>query len=423
MIILGIGIAACLGGMSCLISLNDQKMKEKPSWFKKNLPWLVSLLLVAVCTWAAFYYYSLWLPTNTDQPNDEAGYFTSIFSPFIALAAAVITFAAFWIQYQANTEMRNSMDEQEKQQSIDRFEKIFFEMVHIHRENVRDFEITLTNGSTLKGNKAIKAFLIEIEVTYWLLHTWKKAAPDKGLSDHSPFDLINIAYLICYEGQYRAHQGRHHGQDLMDPSKPKLTVERADKLMGDLHAYLIHFYHGTLDELQPDTAQLITQVQPTRLPLYPNGEIIPNIPGYEPGQGYREHLSGYFRHLFHAFKYLDDDRILTPAQKDAYADMLRAHISDEAQTLLYYNSLTIWGKVWWGSKKTSNDEKGYTGMIMAYKLLRNVPLYQIPGEISPLIKAMQWLGKTPEDITQGELLTFFHYADNPLYLEWALKAR
>jgi Putative phage abortive infection protein len=405
-------------------------MNQPSSRFRERLPWVVSLGLVLVCAiLAVMTYLGVQGPNAADELN-EASFFSNIASPFIATAAAVITFAAFWIQYQANTEMRTSLQKQEaelnaqkEQQSIDRFEKIFFELVHIHRENVRDFEIALTDGSSLKGNKAIKAFLIEIDVTYWFLHTWKKAAPDEGLGDHSPFDLINIAYLICYEGQYRAHQGRHHGQDLMDSSKPKLTVERADKLMGDLHTYLINFCNGTLDELQPDTAQMITQVQPTMLPLYPNGEIVPNIPGYQPGQGYREHLSGYFRHLFHAFKYLDDGRILTPAQKDAYADMLRAHISDEAQTLLYYNSLTIWGKVWWGSKKTSNAEKGYTSMIMAYKLLRNVPLYQIPGEISPLLEAMRWLGKTSEDIKNEELLTYFHYAHSTLYLEWALKAR
>lgn len=361
------------------------------------------------------------------KTTDDAEFTNAITAPIIALIGVLATFAAFWVQYQANAELRQSiqdqekeLEEQKKQQSIDRFEKIFFEMMHIHRENTRDFEIILPGREPLRGNKAIKAFLIEIDVTYWFLCTWKKTAPDQGLSAHSALDLINIAYLICFEGHFKAQEENYDGGDLMDPSKPMLTKDLADNLMGHLHAFLKAFYHGTLHVLQEKTAQVISKIQKDKHPRYPNGEFIPSIAGFLPGQGYREHLSGYFRHLFHTFKYLDDDRILTSDQKDSYADMLRAHISDEAQTLLYYNSLTIWGKVWWGSKRADEVGKRYSGMIMLYKLLRNVPLYQIPGEISPLHKAIDWLDKTPENITQKDLLTYFHYLDNSIYLDWAL---
>ena len=64
----------------------------------------------------------------------------SIMSPFIAIAAAIITFAAFWVQYKANVDVRADVnedrEEKRKQQIISRF----YEMLQIHRENVKELE-------------------------------------------------------------------------------------------------------------------------------------------------------------------------------------------------------------------------------------------------------------------------------------------
>ncbi|CAA9194671.1 hypothetical protein FLA105534_00261 [Flavobacterium bizetiae] len=88
-----------------------------------------------------------------------------IAGPFIALAGAILTFLAFYIQYKANLEQRNQFTktlknqeketkeqliqynsnlerqieekkEQEKIWRTERFENQFYEMIRLHKENV-----------------------------------------------------------------------------------------------------------------------------------------------------------------------------------------------------------------------------------------------------------------------------------------------
>lgn len=59
--------------------------------------------------------------------------------PFVALAAAGLTFIAFWVQYKANIQQRHDI-------AIERFESNLFEMIHIQQE--------ITNELKLEGEDA-----------------------------------------------------------------------------------------------------------------------------------------------------------------------------------------------------------------------------------------------------------------------------
>lgn len=61
---------------------------------------------------------------NTGVIGDTIGGFMG---PLIAIAAAVLTFMAFWVQYKANIYQRKDI-------SIERFENNFFEMLNLHQE-------------------------------------------------------------------------------------------------------------------------------------------------------------------------------------------------------------------------------------------------------------------------------------------------
>ena len=104
----------------------------------KQRPFLTVLALLAfgailfalVAPWLfATHSSSIAFNSETGAIGDTFG----IMNPFIAIAAALITFAAFWVQYQANQSMLN---ENRKQQIITRF----YEMLKIHRENVKELE-------------------------------------------------------------------------------------------------------------------------------------------------------------------------------------------------------------------------------------------------------------------------------------------
>ena len=61
---------------------------------------------------------------DTGQIGDTIG---GIMSPFVAIAASILTFIAFWVQFKANIFQRQDI-------SLERFENNFFEMLHLHKE-------------------------------------------------------------------------------------------------------------------------------------------------------------------------------------------------------------------------------------------------------------------------------------------------
>lgn len=71
---------------------------------------------------------------NTGQIGDTIG---GIMGPFVAIAAAILTFLAFWVQFKANEQQRKDI-------ALERFESNFFELLHFHQE--------ITNELLLKCN-------------------------------------------------------------------------------------------------------------------------------------------------------------------------------------------------------------------------------------------------------------------------------
>lgn len=69
--------------------------------------------------------------TKTGQIGDTIG---GIIGPFVAIAAAGLTFIAFWVQYKANIQQRHDI-------AIERFESNLFEMIHIQQEIINGLKI------------------------------------------------------------------------------------------------------------------------------------------------------------------------------------------------------------------------------------------------------------------------------------------
>lgn len=80
-----------------------------------------------------------------------------IMNPFIAITGILLTFLAFYIQYQANKQVQNQFDitlenqrlEKENNEQTwlkEKIENRFFELLKIHRENVSDFKLKGKSG-------------------------------------------------------------------------------------------------------------------------------------------------------------------------------------------------------------------------------------------------------------------------------------
>lgn len=77
--------------------------------------------------------------------------------PFVAIAAAILTFLAFWVQFKANEQQRNDI-------AKERFESKFYELLHLHRENLLELE---SDGR--KGRQVIEQFCNYVYILYSLI--------------------------------------------------------------------------------------------------------------------------------------------------------------------------------------------------------------------------------------------------------------
>lgn len=103
--------------------MNNSVTFDKGFW--KSFGWFLLIALVICSLPWILATHSLWIDfTDTGQIGDTIG---GIMGPFVAIAAAGLTFIAFWVQYKANIQQRHDI-------AIERFESNLFEMIHIQQE-------------------------------------------------------------------------------------------------------------------------------------------------------------------------------------------------------------------------------------------------------------------------------------------------
>lgn len=104
----------------------DNLTFDKGFW--KSFGWFLLITIIICCLPWILAKHSCIDFTGTGQIGDTIG---GIMGPFVAIAAAGLTFIAFWVQYKANIQQRHDI-------AIERFESNLFEMIHIQQE--------ITNG-------------------------------------------------------------------------------------------------------------------------------------------------------------------------------------------------------------------------------------------------------------------------------------
>lgn len=102
-------------------------MKKKATFdinFWKSFSWFL-LVVIIICILPWLLAKHAWIDfSSTGEIGDTIG---GIMGPFVAIAAAGLTFIAFWVQYKANIQQRHDI-------AIERFESNLFEMIHIQQE-------------------------------------------------------------------------------------------------------------------------------------------------------------------------------------------------------------------------------------------------------------------------------------------------
>ena len=82
---------------------------------------------------------------DTGQIGDTIG---GTMGPFIAIAASILTFLAFWVQYKANQQQRSDI-------SLERFENNLFQLIQMQEEITNNLIFTCSDGADSLYGKTI----------------------------------------------------------------------------------------------------------------------------------------------------------------------------------------------------------------------------------------------------------------------------
>ncbi|WP_034891686.1 putative phage abortive infection protein [Gillisia sp. Hel_I_29] len=302
-----------------------------------------------------------------------------------------------------------TLSEQTKFAHKERFESKFFDLVKLHRENVRELEKDNTSGR----KEFHKIFLQFLECREDMKPVFRRANEntiyEKKYADElrEKFNLtneninlvdlakLNLPYLVTFYGV--GSHGREAIYDFLENKYKKAFIKKAIEYISMKPAKSSLYFQSwsRLNKLPSKSrvriAQLIRRIR--------NNEIIPNDEQVDLANehfyksdyvkfygGHQYQLGHYFRHLFQTFSFINIQNNLRHDEKYFYAKTLRAQLSTHEQLLLFINSISSLGMVWdltpEISKKWYRSDKDLINekrLITKYNLIKNIPGKKIFG--------------------------------------------
>lgn len=196
------------------------------------------------------------------------------------------------------------------------FETKYFELIKMHRDNVAELGVQGTDGR--------KVFVHLIREFRAVLDVVKQVAA-KHNQQLSQRQVIHVAYYCLFFGS-GPNSSRMLKQSLSTFDQP--FVEELDNRL--------------------DNRDLKEKVKCDRKL------------SYVPFEGHQSRLGHYYRHLYQAVRYVDQQTI--DVDKYEHVKTIRAQLTTHEQALLLLNSLSPIGANWW--KK---------GFMLEYRMVQNIP--------------------------------------------------
>jgi len=371
---------------------NNMKYKEnskKNKTFTRDFWWCLLVfiaLIVIICCFPAWFTESGWLDfRNTGQIGDTIG---GIMGPFVAIAAAILTFLAFWVQFKANEQQRKDI-------ARERFENNFFELLHLHRENLLELEC---NGR--KGGQVMIQFCNYVSILYSLIDGFffRYYASDlKVLNIYKNivekykderYLFIDISYNIFFYGEKVTNRLKDDELILYNKVFEMIHVVCLFKEMSEPEILKLCNNINDAPKIFFSRNKTYDVISDNGILCYPSDLL----------KGHNVTLGLYFRQLYHIVKMVVTSQIMVDEKdKYEYVKILRTQLSDYEQVLLYYNSLTNVGKKWNEPNQTqvsSNKEYSWLenmAFIPRFRLIKNIP------------PSYKFVGITPEEVYKDEI--------------------
>ncbi|HEX8196625.1 MAG TPA: putative phage abortive infection protein [Pyrinomonadaceae bacterium] len=354
-----------------------------------------------------------------------------IVGPTVGFVGAILTFLAFYIQYQANqvqiralNEQKISTKEQKKQMLLQQFESNFFVMINLHRQNVSELNYTkFDNGSSKTGVhrkvfrtifrefiecfREVKGFSNSKNPNDYLIPVYRSELSEiindnniKNDSNNIEINLIelaiiDIAYSIVFYGINKESEPilRQRFKKRYNPSYffPLLQYIKLKPKQENTHRWDIWLelrkYKGK--ELRTIIQEFYEYKRVTRknrpfTPLSAKTRFLDYDEEFNKYYGGHLHRLGhYFRHLFQCYKYLNYHRDLSENEKYFYGKTLRAQLSNYEQAILFVNSISTLGMKWELTPEveflSESEVKSKSKLITRFNLIKNLPDYHLSG--------------------------------------------
>lgn len=371
---------------------------------RKQLYWGIGILTAAVIV--SFWLPKLitdysWMPLKVEKTSEVGDIIGGIFGPIVGLIGVILTFLAFWIQYEANIQQRiqfnksltnektaraaeekkNLEDQaaqnreftirqrqfsenqiqliesqklqqnhtllQDKRARITIFESRFHSMLSIHRDNANNIEV-----NNIKGRKVFLHVLDELKLIFELFSAIynTRDETDKVISGES---LYNLVYLSFFFG-------------IGEKSTPMVK-----DLAGENFVWFIEKSHKIIiDHIDQYEKNIDKNKKKDYIIFKINDKEYKWRNVYSFGTGHLRRLGHYVRHLFQTVKFVDDAdlRLIDQQAKYNYISNLRAQLSAHEQILLFYNAISIMGQPWLSKLKGANEN-----YIERYCMIKSIP--------------------------------------------------
>lgn len=238
-------------------------------------------------------------PTSAGQLGDFVGGYVGT---FLALASVVLLSA--------------TLRSQRKSAQVLNFEAKYFELLRLHRDNVAELEV-----QGVAGRKLFVVLIREYRAAAGVVRRLATAKQQKL----TPTQIAHITYYCLFFGT--------------GPNSSRM-----------LRQSLSEFNKGLVDAVAEELGR---------------SDIKDSVQGerklaYVPFEGHQSRLGHYYRHLYQAIRYVDEQKLAIDRYQ--YVKTIRAQLSNHEQALLLLNSLTPIGKDWWKN-----------GYVLRYRLVQNIP--------------------------------------------------
>lgn len=324
------------------------------------------------------------------EPNEIGDTIGGIVGPGIATIAAMLTFIAFWIQYEANNEQKRQFDKQlaiqnaqitkqDTQYLLEQVESRVFKLIDVYNVNVSQMKF-VSNSGELHESKGY-FYLLYRDFRYLLEEidrfdtTKNQSLDDKIYADYkdsliSKNDTVNLSKWTSYEIAYII---LYFGVGFMGRDNIKLIFH--SKYKDDYLTPLLNYLSN-----KPEDARHNSTSKETWESIFTTFQDFdsPAINTQKYYSGHQGTLGHYFRQLFMSINYINNQSKLSYTEKWEYAKNFRSLFSNHEQLILFINSISILGRAW--ELKNQDENKR---LITKYDLIRNIPkAYRIKYDIT-----------------------------------------